>query len=111
MKEMCTLVPEGACPSCGKKGFVVHEMQSFTYLTNRDGVVVDYAPDQYAAVGMCTNCNKRFDMMPTPTGFIPITPLRRILLDYTPHIDNFLNDDLTNAKVVPNPMGVNSRVD
>lgn len=106
MKEMCTTIPIGSCPSCGHRQFVVDEMYTSTYLTNRDGTVIDFSNEDYSAKGMCCNCHKVYDMMPTNTGFVPLTDLRRILLDYTPHVDNFYKEEV---KSLANPMEANTK--
>ena len=76
-------------------------MHTSTYLTDRDGMVVDYSDDEYAAKGICCNCKKTYDMIPTSTGFIPATDLRRILLDYSPHVSKFYEEQI---KQLANPM-------
>lgn len=86
MKNMVNIIPLGACPKCGHKQFVVSEQQITEYLTNADGEIVDGIDVEYDAVGMCCNCNATFDMYPTKEGFIPLTNLRKILLNYTPHM-------------------------
>ena len=86
MKEMCRIIPAGSCPSCGHKQFFVMQGQVDQYITNGDGVVIDFKELEYKAIGKCLNCNKEYEMMPTTTGFIPLTPLRKILYDYTPHL-------------------------
>lgn len=99
MKEMVNIVPLGACPKCGHKQFVVSELQINEYLTNPDGEIIDSIDVEYDAEGMCLNCNSKFKMYSTREGFIPLTRLREILFDYTPHvlviqdqvIDNFSN--------------------
>ena len=85
MKEMCLRIPEGACPKCGHKQFLVFESGMNVYVTNRDGVAIDSKEVSYQANGKCMNCDEVFDMMPTPIGFIPMTPLRRWFYEYTPH--------------------------
>ena len=49
---MYRVVPEGSCPRCGHKQFLVREFQSHLYLTNRDGEVID-AKDEG---GFCVGC-------------------------------------------------------
>ena len=85
MIEMVTKIPLGSCPKCGHKQFVVMESQLKKYLTNKDGEIIDFEETDYSAAGMCCNCNTVFKMMPTMEGFIPLTRLREILFDYTPH--------------------------
>ena len=85
LKEMCTVVPVGACPNCGHKQFVVSEITHTLFLTDRDGQVIDSKSESYNAMGYCNHCGKSFEMIPTTTGFIPATPLRKVLFQYTPH--------------------------
>jgi len=85
MIEMVNIVPSGACPKCGHKQFVVLESQLRKFLTNADGETIDHSELDYNAEGMCCNCNSVFKMMPTWKGFIPLTRLREIMFDYSPH--------------------------
>ena len=88
MNEMVIKVPLGSCPKCGHKQFVVMESQLKKYLTNQDGEIVDYEETDYNAAGMCCNCGTVFKMIPTLEGFIPLTRLREIMFDYSPHAIN-----------------------
>lgn len=90
MVEMVKVVPLGSCPKCGHKQFVVMESQIKKYLTNQDGEVIDYEETDYNAAGMCCNCNAIFKMIPTLEGFVPLTRIREILYDYSPHALNSL---------------------
>lgn len=102
MKEMVNIVPSGSCPKCGHSSFVVSELCINEYLTNRDGEIIDSLDIEYDAEGICLNCNSTFKMYPTKEGFIPLTRLREIMLDYTPHVE-FIKLDTLND--IPNPMG------
>lgn len=105
MKEMVNIVPLGSCPKCGHKQFIVSEQCITDYLTNGDGEIIDSIDINYDAEGMCLNCNARFKMYATREGFIPLTRLREIMLNYTPHIQ------VDTALPVPdtfNPMEVGS---
>lgn len=102
MKEMCRLVPQGACPICGHKQFIVHEITTDLYLTNQDGAAIDHKELNYIALGKCINCGKEFEMMPTSIGFIPLTRLRKILYEYSP--SSYMNK--TELGNINNPMGV-----
>ena len=86
MKNMVNIIPLGACPKCGHKQFVVSELQINEYLTNPDGEIIDSLDVDYDAEGYCMNCGAQFKMYPTKEGFIPLTRLRKIMLDYTPHM-------------------------
>lgn len=103
MKEMVSIIPLGACPKCGHKQFVVSEHQINEYLTNPDGEIIDSLDIEYDAEGMCLNCNSIFKMYPTREGFIPLTRLREIMLNYTPHLDSLSE---TIDIETPNPMEV-----
>lgn len=104
MKEMVSIIPLGACPKCGHKQFVVSELQISEFLTNADGTIIDSVDDEYDAEGMCLNCNSRFKMYPTTEGFIPLTKLREIIFDYTPHSQ--LIQVIDPKHNIPNPMEV-----
>lgn len=91
MKEMCTLLPQGSCPNCGHIQFIVYESIDTMYLTNRDGEIIDAKEVRSNISGMCIKCNKVYKMFPTREGFIPLTKLREIVLDYSPSIENFEN--------------------
>jgi predicted nucleic-acid-binding Zn-ribbon protein len=103
MKEMVNIIPLGACPKCGHSSFIVSEYQINEYLTNRDGEIVDSMDIEYDAVGICRNCYTEFKMYPTREGFIPLTRLREIMLNYSPHVE-FIKIDIPND--IPNPMEV-----
>ena len=104
MKEMVSIIPLGSCPKCGHGSFVISEHQINEYLTNRDGEIIDSLDIEYDAVGICLNCNTQFKMYPTKEGFIPLTRLREIMLNYTPHI----LDSLDEPVYISNPMEVNT---
>ena len=103
MREMVSIIPFGSCPKCGHRQFVVSEHQINEYLTNGDGDIIDSLDVEYDAEGMCINCNSIFKMYPTKEGFIPLTKLREIMLDYTPHMQCVKSIELNN---LPNPMEV-----
>lgn len=105
MKEMCTSIPYGACPSCGHKQFIVDEISSNTYLLDRDGAILDFSENNYSAKGICCNCHKVYEMLPTQIGFIPLTPLRKILFEATPHAIATQVVPFYESKT-PNPMEV-----
>lgn len=103
MNEMVNIVPLGSCPKCGHKQFVVSEHQINEYLTNQDGNVIDCSDVIYDAKGICLNCKTIFKMYPTRDGFIPLTRLREIILDYTPHTQIVKEEKIAD---IPNPMEV-----
>jgi hypothetical protein len=103
MKEMVIKVPLGACPKCAHKQFVVSELSMNEYLTNADGEIVDDIEIEYSAAGMCCNCGTVFKMYPTREGFIPLTRLREIMFNYSPHVE-FIKLDI--SENIPNPMEV-----
>ena len=104
MKEMVNIIPLGSCPKCGHRQFLVSEQQITNYLTNGDGEIIDSIDIEYDAEGICLNCNTRFKMFSTIEGFIPLTRLREIMLDYTPHIKI---DTKLPASNIFNPMEAN----
>lgn len=103
MKEMVRIVPLGACPVCGHKQFYVVDSVMNEYITDMNGEIVDSAEHGYKAYGKCMNCEMEFDMMRTSYGFIPMTRLRKLFFDYTPHVALALRDDL-DYEAGPNPM-------
>lgn len=104
MKEMVHIVPLGSCPKCGHRQFIVSEHVYTEYLTNPDGEVVDSDIIDWDAEGMCCNCKTIFEMYPTRDGFIPLTRLRKIMLEYTPHTKVLSYEEYM---ALPNPMEVN----
>lgn len=101
MKEMVNIIPLGSCPKCGHKQFIVSECQINQYLTNIDGEIIDSCDVDYNAEGICLNCKSVFKMYPTKEGFIPLTRLREIMFDYTPHIHV---EECIKYNTIPNPM-------
>ena len=91
MKEMCSVLPQGSCPNCGHAHFIVYESVDTMYLPNRDGEIIDAREERSYASGICIKCNKTYKMFPTREGFIPLTRLREIVLDYSPSVDKFKN--------------------
>ena len=82
MKEMVYSIPLGACPICGHRKFIISEYQMNEYLTNLDGEIIDMNLAGYNAKGICCNCNNVFEMYDIGETFIPLTKLRKLLLDY-----------------------------
>lgn len=103
MAEMLiTPLPKGACPKCNKKQFVVNERTSTYYLTNADGEIIDSKEDTHICVGQCVNCGKVYEMFPTREGFIPITPLRKFIYEYSKEYIEAHDEDM--APKIDNPM-------
>lgn len=96
MKEMCTIIPAGSCPRCGHSQFVVYEASANIYLTNRDGEIIDHKEMTNKATGICCNCGKEFDMIIGHEKFIPATPLRKLLYEYSPHIEKINKFNIKN---------------
>ena len=104
MKVMVDVLPNGCCPSCGHMKFVVSEIQHNIFLTNRDGEIIDSKEMSYNATGQCVNCGKVYDMEPTYNGFIPMTPLRKLLYEHTPHYLPRILDNKSLGDDIKNPM-------
>lgn len=104
IKEMCYRVPEGSCPNCGHKQFIVYERNENLYLTNMDGEIIDNNEISNYAIGKCISCGAEYEMISSTTKYIPITKLRKILFDYSPH--KFIEDKIIN---IPNPMEGNKK--
>ena len=99
--EMMRLVPKGSCPRCGHRQFIIKEIQSNLYLTGRDGEIIDSKEEKYVAVGKCTNCGREYDMAPGYNTFIPLTPIRKFLYEYsTPELVEAQPRDM---EYIPNP--------
>ncbi len=103
MVEMVNIVPLAACPNCGHRQFVVFESQMSSYLTDRDGDIISTGELSYSAEGVCCRCGSIVKMMPIRTGFIPMTRLREILFDYTPHAAMIKDESIES---ISNPMEV-----
>lgn len=81
MESMVKPVPKCACPKCrNAKDIVVFESIQNLYALNRDGEIKDFREINHRAIGKCFICDNEFNMYETKSGFIPITPLREILL-------------------------------
>lgn len=81
MKEMVTKIPMNSCPVCGGRKYVVYEMYSEMHLTDDSGVVTDSKELIYKCNGYCRNCETKFDMTYGSMGFVPLTPVRKVLLE------------------------------
>lgn len=102
-KVMCNIIPIGSCPSCGNRSFIVDAISHDRYLTNKYGEIKDHAEVNYNAVGICTKCYTKYPMMPTRDGFIPVSRIRSIMYDFTPH-NQVLPDYLKDKNSENNPM-------
>ena len=100
--EMIRLLPKGCCPKCGHRRFIVKEILSNLYLTGRDGEIVDSKEEKYIAAGKCLNCGKEYDMAPGYNTFVPLTPIRKLLYEYsTPELVEAIPRDM--GYLLPNP--------
>jgi hypothetical protein len=94
MKEMVSIIPLGLCPNCGHGQFVVIESTMSTYLTNNDGEIIDSKEICNEAIGRCVRCGREYNMLSTLYGFIPLSNLRSILFNNTPHINKCIDDSI-----------------
>jgi hypothetical protein len=58
-------------------------MQSNLFLTGRDGEIVDSKEEKYVAVGKCLSCGREYEMAPGYNTFVPLTPIRKFLYEYS----------------------------
>ena len=98
--QMVYMLPKGSCPRCAHRQFIVKEFTGNIYLTGRDGEVIDSKESSYVAIGKCLNCNAEYEMYPGIDSFVPLTPLRKILLEYDRSV---LSKKLDDEKPIPNP--------
>lgn len=87
MKNMVRTLHWGSCPNCGNRQFVVDVLIIDRYLTNDYGEVVRHKEVDYDARGMCTKCHKTYEMYETNYGFVPMTPLRKLLNYAVPEVE------------------------
>ena len=95
-----------SCPTCGQSQFVVKEFLSATYLTGRDGEILDYTEDKHTYMGMCVRCGKVVPMVNGYHGFIPCTPIRKIILDNYDELVSIIPEEKPNEVYFDNPMEV-----
>ncbi len=102
-KQLIIPLPKGSCPKCNRKQFIVNERISTYYLTNQEGEIIDSKEDTHICVGQCINCGQTYEMFPTREGFIPLTPLRKLIYEYSSeYIDSHdIEDDIPK---LDNPM-------
>ena len=81
MKLFHNIDPHG-CPRCGHKNFLVKQVTSTIYLTDRDGQICDSKDELCVTVGKCLECGKEFDLYQTFDSFIPLTSIRKHLAEY-----------------------------
>ena len=103
MEVPLNYIPKDSCPKCGHRKFLVRELVGTTYLTDEFGKIVDSTDGLHLCRGICMNCAYQCDMYPTRQGFIPLTPLRKFLLEYS---DEYLNkrNVFGDESYLPNPM-------
>ena len=75
-------IPNGSCPICGHKQFVVSDISHNLYLTNRDGEIVDYNEYRRNIRGFCVNCHNVIKMRSTSYGYIPTNALSEFMEVY-----------------------------
>lgn len=75
-------IPNGSCPICGHKQFVVSDISHNLYLTNRDGEIVDYNEYRRNIRGFCVNCHNVIKMRPTSYGYVPTNALSEFMEEY-----------------------------
>jgi len=96
------ILPRMACPYCGNVKWVILEMSANTYYTNRDGKVAKSIENYHKARGKCLTCGREYDMYPAYDTFIPLTPIRKLLLEFQPEeLNKTNNQDFT---YIENPM-------
>ena len=100
-QEIMTVLPEGSCPTCGHRQFIVKEIQSNLYLTSNFGEIIASKEEGYACVGKCLVCGKEYSMYSGPHKFIPLTPMRKILYDYS---KEYLDAQEPKEAYMTNPM-------
>ena len=79
-KLLARIVNISSCPKCGNNKFFVKEAIINEYLVGRDGEITDSRESYNNTVGICLTCGYKYKMLSTSYGFIPLTPLREILL-------------------------------
>jgi len=100
-QEIMTVLPDGCCPVCGHSQFIVKEIESNLFLTNQFGEIIDSREEKYACVGKCLMCGKEYSMYSAPNKFIPLTPIRKILYEYS---KEYLESKEPKEQYLTNPM-------
>ena len=80
-KNMCNIISYDTCPRCGNSEFLVYEKQEDMYYT-KNSKILGSDNLSYKCQGICIKCKTIYDMLNTPSKFIPLTPLRKILFDF-----------------------------
>ena len=101
-REMYTLIPDEACPTCGHSRFIIKDSESNLYLTDNFGNIIDSKEEYHICVGKCLNCGKEYSMLPTKNKFIPLTNLRKYLYEYSNTV--LEHDTMYTEEVLPNPL-------
>lgn len=102
LKNMASAIPYGTCPVCRSKQFVVSCTQQDLYLTNGDGEIIDGKELMSYAYGKCVKCGTETEMFSTKDGFIPLTPIRKIIYGYSKPEEDMKNH--MNLPITENPM-------
>ena len=80
-KNMCKIIPYDACPRCGNREFLIYEKEENVFYTKQGNLqAIDNI--SYKCQGTCIKCKTIYDILNTPTMFIPMTPLRKVLFNY-----------------------------
>ena len=97
-KEMCRMLPYGACPKCAGRQFVVYECEESEYITGVDGEILEYDNLGYRCYGKCIRCGYEYDMIQYNGKFFMSSPLRDLIAKpyiFWPNIVN-CNDNTLN---------------
>ena len=91
-------IPNGSCPICGHKQFVVSDISHNLYLTKIDGEIVDYNEYSRNIRGFCVNCHNVIKMRSTSYGYIPTNALSEFMELYNK------GDEIIDKLICDNPM-------
>ena len=95
-------IDQHGCPRCGHKNFLIKQLSSTIYITDHDGNVCDSKDEKVVTVGKCLECGKEFDAYPAFDSFIPLTSIRKHMIEYSATVlDKTNNMDET---YIENPM-------
>ena len=97
IKEMCEVDNITSCPRCKNSEFIIYEGEENLYHENKYGKIDGIENMSYACKGLCMNCKTIYDMQSTNTGFIPLTPIRKLLFENT-------EDNIVEEPIIANPM-------
>lgn len=90
---------EGSCPYCGHNNFVVSHIQHDLYYVNSLGKIMDSKNLADSAKGLCINCKRVINFLPTTYGFMALSKLGEIIYE-----DYIVPDDEDLLKSIDNPM-------